>query len=277
MSSSSRPSGWVHDFQPSDAELLTIAGIVPRLEGLPLAIELAAGRSASISVGDLSVRLDRALNVLGAARTPETGATAPSGCHHVVVPISSLRRVSVSSGPLRCSPTGSTSRPARVSPTKSLLRRIPPRAWRNWSRRRCWSLRSRGLPLPDAETIRAFGLDRLGVHHEREAATARLLGWAEQFVNWVDATVTTPDEPVANERLLAELGNVREAWQLARASDDLDLSATIVITLSWASVTGDSPRSRAGRSSSPTTLASSGIRTRIRPCGRIPGDVVERW
>jgi tetratricopeptide (TPR) repeat protein len=83
------------------------------------------------------------------------------------------------------------------------------------------------------ETLRAFGLDRLAAYEELGPATTRFLSWAEQFVHWVAATVFTADEPRANERLLAELGNLRAAWQLARTHDNIDLMATIVTTLYW--------------------------------------------
>src|SRR5262249_1836167 len=52
------------DFTPNDDELEAIASVVRRLDGLPLALELAAGWLSSLSVGDLVRRLDRALDVL---------------------------------------------------------------------------------------------------------------------------------------------------------------------------------------------------------------------
>jgi predicted ATPase/DNA-binding SARP family transcriptional activator len=56
-------------FAPGPAELRRIADIVRRLDGIPLAIELAAGRLSSFSVADLSGRLDRALDLLGGSGT----------------------------------------------------------------------------------------------------------------------------------------------------------------------------------------------------------------
>ena len=50
--------------------------------------------------------------------------------------------------------------------------------------------------------------------------------WARSFARWVDHTVTTADEPLADRRLLAELGNLRAAWHHARSADDLDLMAS---------------------------------------------------
>ena len=73
------------------------------------------------------------------------------------------------------------------------------------------------------ETLRAFGLDRLDAHDERRSAAACFRRWAESFVLWVDRTIVTAEEPLANRRLLAELGNLRTVWHLAQSSDDLDL------------------------------------------------------
>jgi predicted ATPase len=51
-------------FEPSDDELRAIAGIVTRLDGLPLAIELAAARTKVLSPAALLTRLEHRLAVL---------------------------------------------------------------------------------------------------------------------------------------------------------------------------------------------------------------------
>lgn len=53
---------------PGPPDLRVIADIVRRLDGIPLAIELAAGRMSTFSLADLSARLDRALDLLGDGR-----------------------------------------------------------------------------------------------------------------------------------------------------------------------------------------------------------------
>ena len=47
-----------------DADLGAIAELCRRLDGLPLAIELAAGRTRSLSPRDIAARLDERLNLL---------------------------------------------------------------------------------------------------------------------------------------------------------------------------------------------------------------------
>jgi predicted ATPase/class 3 adenylate cyclase len=54
-------------FDPTDEELRTIAGIVSRLDGLPLAIELAAARTKVLSPAALLTRLEHRLAVLSSS------------------------------------------------------------------------------------------------------------------------------------------------------------------------------------------------------------------
>jgi predicted ATPase/class 3 adenylate cyclase len=58
------------DFTVHDGNAQTVGAVVRRLDGIPLALELAAARLRSLSIGDLSARLDRSLAVLsGGPRT----------------------------------------------------------------------------------------------------------------------------------------------------------------------------------------------------------------
>ena len=76
-------------FQPDDEDLATVAGIVRRLDGIPLAIELAAGRLAAMGLQDVATR----------------GWTAPSICSppHPTGPTGGTPRCGPpSSGPMTC-------------------------------------------------------------------------------------------------------------------------------------------------------------------------------
>ncbi|WP_205857536.1 AfsR/SARP family transcriptional regulator, partial [Phytoactinopolyspora endophytica] len=57
------------DRPPTAEDLRLISGIVRRLDGMPLAIELAAGRLSTFSLADLHARLDRSLDLLGGGRS----------------------------------------------------------------------------------------------------------------------------------------------------------------------------------------------------------------
>jgi DNA-binding SARP family transcriptional activator len=55
-------------FAPAGPELRLVAELVRHLDGMPLAIELAAGRLSTFSLAELSQRLDRSLDLLGGGR-----------------------------------------------------------------------------------------------------------------------------------------------------------------------------------------------------------------
>jgi tetratricopeptide (TPR) repeat protein len=96
-----------------------------------------------------------------------------------------------------------------------------------------------------AEPLRAFGRDRLAAAGEEEAADRRLLRWALDTVAWIDAAVTSEDEPAADAVLRRELPNLRAAWALARRPGDIDAAAALVTGLSEASAWRDLTELRA--------------------------------
>lgn len=217
---------------PTPAQLTAVADIVHRLDGIPLAIELAAGRLSTFSLADLHARLDRSLDLLGAG--------PPSG-----------------------DPRHRTLR-ATVEWSYELLTDDERRLFRHLSvfvdgvgldaaERLAAELRLDSDPgtvlarLVDAsmieaqfgadtryrmlETLRAFGRDRLIAAGEHEAATTRLLRWAVDLSTWCGTTMTTDAEPHADAALRRELPNLRAAWRLARSRAALDDAAAIVTGL----------------------------------------------
>jgi predicted ATPase/DNA-binding SARP family transcriptional activator len=236
-------------------ELQVVADIVHRLDGIPLAIELAAGRLSTFSLTDLHHRLDRSLDLLGGGRTS----------------VDARHRT------LR----------ATVEWSYQLLSEDERRLFRHLcvfvdgvdlatAERLAADLGLEGDPGPvlahlvDAsmietdfaggtryrmlETLRAFGLDRLAATGEDEAATASLLRWAVELTAWIGATMTTDREPAADTALRRELPNLRAAWRLARAGGSLDDAAAMVTALfdaiayrdlveirSWAEELADDP------------------------------------
>ncbi len=55
-------------FAPDGQAMVTLAAICRRLDGIPLAIELAAARAAALGIEELAVRLDERLNLLTGGR-----------------------------------------------------------------------------------------------------------------------------------------------------------------------------------------------------------------
>jgi predicted ATPase/class 3 adenylate cyclase len=63
-----RASSVRHGFALDDADRSTVARVCRDLDGMPLAIELAASRMGSLTVGELAARLDRRFRLLSDAR-----------------------------------------------------------------------------------------------------------------------------------------------------------------------------------------------------------------
>ncbi|WP_197722526.1 BTAD domain-containing putative transcriptional regulator [Cellulomonas fimi] len=214
------------------ADLRVVADVVRRLDGMPLAIELAAGRMSAFGLRDLRDRLDRALDLLGDGR--------PTGdARH-----RTLRATIAWSDDL-------------LSPDERLLLRrlavFPDGLDLPDVERLAHAVGLRGDPgtvlarLVDAsvvevdvddgpryrllQTVRAYALDALAAEGDRAAADRDLLRWASDVTARVAAAMTTEREPEADATLRREVRNLRAAWHLARATGDVDTAATLVVRL----------------------------------------------
>ena len=153
-------------------ELRLVADIVRRLDGMPLAIELAAGRLSTFSLADLRDRLDRSLDLLGGGRpapTPGTGRCArpssgPTGCssedeqrlfRHLAVFVDG---VDLDAAERLAADLGLASDPG------SVLARLVDASMIEAE------FAGGGTRYRMLETLRAFGLDRLAAAGEDEAA-----------------------------------------------------------------------------------------------------------
>ena len=72
------------------------------------------------------------------------------------------------------------------------------------------------------DTLRRFGLDRLENDGELHAAHSRFTAWALDCAAWLNDRFDSDEEPVADQRLRAELGNLHAAWRTMAAATDLD-------------------------------------------------------
>lgn len=245
---------------PSPDDLRMVAEIVRRLDGLPLAIELAASRLSAFSVRELHDRLDRALDLLGAAR-PSVDARhrtlratlawsyellSPDEQrlfrHLAVFPDGvALDTVEWVAGELGLGGAGSD--PGAV------LSRLVDASLLD-ADFAAGSTRYRML-----ETLRAFGLDRLAAAGEDVEASARLRRWGARLATTLGAELAGENEPEADRTLRRELSNLRAAWRLARRDRTVDDAVAIVHPLfgsiayrdlleirRWAEELADDPR-----------------------------------
>jgi len=214
-------------FEPDAAALATVAAITRRLDGLPLALELAAGRLSSMTLEDLAARLDRALDLLGRRDADERHATLRAAIEWSYALLNAdeqslFRALAVFADgfDLATAERVAADLGIRADPAAALARLV------DASMVTVAGTRYRMLHL-----LRMFGLAELDAAGERPAADARLLAWAHETVSWIDATLPTADEVAAAARLRAEFGNVRAAWSTARTAGDIDTAVTIVCAL----------------------------------------------
>jgi predicted ATPase/DNA-binding winged helix-turn-helix (wHTH) protein len=241
---------------PTDAETRLVADIVRRLDGMPLAIELAASRLSTFSTADLRDRLDRTLDLLGRDRA---GGDPRHRTLRATVDWSYellsederrlFRNLAVFVDGLDLDDAEGLGRRLGLEgdPGKVLARLV-----------------DASMLEPDfegvtryrmLETLRAYGLDRLAAVGEETAAADRLLHWAVELCRSIQAEMGTEREPGADATLRRELPNLRAAWRLARDRGSLDEPADMVVALfdavayrdlielrTWAEELADDPR-----------------------------------
>ncbi|WP_148574977.1 ATP-binding protein [Nocardioides caldifontis] len=213
-------------------ELPLVADVVRRLDGMPLAIELAAGRLSSLSVAELRARLDRSLDLLG---SPRPGAESRHRTLRATVDWSYqlldederrlFRHLAVFPDGLALDDAERLA--AEVAPS------LDPGA--PLARLVDASMVEAELGSPTRyrmlETLRAFGLDRLEDAGELTDAEERLVSWAVDLAARVGAGLAGEDEPEADALLRREMANLRAVWRLAMRRDLLEEAAAIVVAL----------------------------------------------
>jgi len=217
---------------PTPTELRLVADIVRRLDGLPLAIELAAGRLSGLSLVDLHRRLDRALDLLGG----RTGGGARHRTLRATVEWSYqllddderrlFRHLSVFADGIALDDAERLAADLGLAGDPgTLLSRLVDTSMLDAE------FGDNGTRYRMLEMLRTYGLDRLAAEGEDDDGADRLLRWAVELTAWFAATVATVREPEADAVLRREVANLRAAWQLARKRKDVDEAAAMISAL----------------------------------------------
>ncbi|MET9786706.1 ATP-binding protein [Streptomyces canus] len=215
-----------------------VAEICRHLDGLPLAVELAAARVRVLSVADISRRLrDRFALLRGGARdTPERHRTLQAVVEwswNLLEPEgrAALRALSVFPG-------GFTEEAARcvLGDTGDALALLEQLAGQSLLKVDDSPL---GVRFRMLETLREFGAARLGEAGETEAVTGRFLTWARDFGQAHHDVLFTGDQLPARIRIRAEQDNLVLAlrYALARADGPATAAVTAVLASLWATET----------------------------------------
>jgi predicted ATPase/DNA-binding SARP family transcriptional activator len=218
---------------PTPADLRLIADIVRRLDGMPLAIELAAGRLSTFSLDDLHRRLDRSLDLLGGGRPSGDSrhrtlrATVEWSYQLLTEDEQCLFRylsvfvdgVDLDAVERLAADLGLDSDPGAV------LSRVVDASMIDVD------FAGGGTRYRMLETLRAFGLDRLAATGEDDDAAGHMLRCAVELTASIEADMTSEREPEADAALRRELPNLRAAWRLACSRNALDEAAALVTAL----------------------------------------------
>jgi predicted ATPase/class 3 adenylate cyclase/DNA-binding CsgD family transcriptional regulator len=214
------------DFQLTETNARAIAELCARLDGLPLAIELAAARMKLFSPRALLARLGQRLSVLTSAS--RDAPTRQQTLRNTIAWSYNLldareqrlfRQLSVfvDGGSMEaieavCTSPGSASEPVLDGVAslvdKSLLQQVEPHVGEE----------PRFVML---ETIREFALERLETHGETEAARRAHAAYFLALAEEAEQGMAGPQQAVLLERLEQEHDNLRAAlqWSLEQAEE----------------------------------------------------------
>jgi len=224
-------------FAPDEAGLGVVGEITRRLDGLPLALELAAGRVGVLGLEDLRDRLDRAFDVLASPRpSPDqrhrTLRHTIEWSYRLLSPAEQrlFRILSVRAGGFDLDAVEHAAAELRLDDGEdvvALLARLVDTSMV------VADAAAGGRPARYAmlETIRAYGLEQLDALGERGGAELALAEWAAHFALEVLQAGLGPAEPLADARLRRELANLRVARDAALARAHLDPVVTTVLAL----------------------------------------------
>lgn len=214
----------------TEEQLVTVGEIVARLDGIPLAIELAAGRLSTLSLRDLHARLDRSLDLLGGGRPDPDArhrtlrATIEWSYRLLSEDEQNLFRA------LSVFPDGVDLDTAEWLATQLGLATDPAEALARLVDASMIDASFRGATrYRMLETLRAFGVDRLVAAGEEPAATDRMLRWACALAERVHIGMESPAEASADTLLRREIPNMRAAWRSARTTANLDAAVAMVL------------------------------------------------
>jgi predicted ATPase/class 3 adenylate cyclase len=233
-----RAAGVIGRFDPGPDEQVIIDNICRRLDGLPLAIELAAVRLPVMSLAELDDRLQDRFRLLtrrrGAVERHQSLRTTVAWSYDLLTPNEQLLfdRLSVFAGgfDLHAAEAVAGGSPL-VGFVEDLLVSLVDKSLATASRGPL------GTRYQQLETLRQFGEERLEARGETIEVRRRHL---DHFLEWAaraDASLKSADELPWHHAFAAEWHNLRNAFGWANELDDGDAAARLVGRILWWGVT----------------------------------------
>jgi predicted ATPase/class 3 adenylate cyclase len=234
-----RASAHDPDFEPTGDELDLIAQLTRRLDGIPLAIEMAAGLIGALDVGEIVSRLDDRFRLLtgGSGRTlgrQQTLLATVEWSHDLLRPAEQilLRRLATMSGSFSldaveaiCAGDG-----LERAEIVQLLRRLVATSW---------VIRERGgthARYRMLETSRQYALERLVASSEAERFRNRHDAWFLELAEHAAGFLLGgPEQASWFDRIELELDNLRTAlaWSLGEGDATVALRIGTALTRFW--------------------------------------------
>lgn len=234
-----RASAHDPEFEPSEDELGLIAQLTRRLDGIPLAIEMAAGLIGALEVGEIVSRLDDRFRLLtgGSGRSlgrQQTLLATVEWSHDLLRPTEQvlLRRLATMSGSFSLDAVDAICEGDGVERAEivQLVRRLVATSWVVKERSK-GQTRYRML-----ETSRQYALEKLVASSEaekfRDRHSASFLHLAE---NAAEFLLGGPEQANWFDRVELELDNLRSAlaWSLSEGDATIALRMNTALTRFW--------------------------------------------
>ncbi len=223
------------EFVLSERNAAAVAGMCRRLDGIPLAIELAAARVTLLSPEALLRRLERRLGVLtgGAPDLPERQQTLRATLawsHDLLQPATQalFRRLAVFAGGWTLEAAEAVCADAEL-PAEAVLGQLQVLVDSSLVRR-----------LEDAggeprfgllETVREYALEQLEIAGEAEELGRRHAAYFLALCERAERHLMSAEQAVWLDRLDAELDNLRAALAWAPGSGQLELGLELAVAL----------------------------------------------
>jgi predicted ATPase len=217
------------DLALDPAEQLAMLEICRQLDGLPLALELAAARCVALRPTEVAIRLRSRLGLLADRHRPEERhqtLQATLQWSYELLDVQErqvFERLGVFVGGFSLEAAEYVCQSDDLDPPTvddavvSLIEKS--------------LVEHDGRRYRLLETAREFALDWLGAHHETKPVQANHLEFFVAFVRQARVGLHSYDEAAWLERLDADWANIRAAFRNALDRDDVDATTTIIVHL----------------------------------------------
>jgi predicted ATPase/DNA-binding SARP family transcriptional activator len=221
-------------FRLSDATAAAVAQICQRLDGLPLAIELAATRASALGAEHIASRLDDRFSLLTGGnraalpRHQTLRAVVDWSYELLSEPERHLfERLAVFVGSFTLDAAEGVCAPDQAGPVVSeLLAHLVDKSLVTAEQGAAPSYRYRLL-----ETLRAYGLERLGQRGETKRLRARHAAWFLALAVKAGDGLRGPQQAAWHDRLEADHGNLRAALEWSLETGDAETAMRLVGSL----------------------------------------------